>query len=83
VTLTRDQWVGIGLAADWLDAGFGVGRFRFFSGPGVYCVCPKCGHMKGSVRLFPCERQLCPRCGGAKMEKKYVRGGEQMSPRQY
>jgi hypothetical protein len=83
VRLTRSQWEAIGMQADWIDAGFGAERFKFFSGPGVYCVCPWCGHTKGSVRMMPCERLTCPRCGRAKMEKKYIRGKEQMSPRQF
>ena len=83
IRMTRRQWEAIGEAGGWLDVGFGAERFKFFSGPGTYCVCPWCGHRKKFVRMMPCENLTCPRCGRAKMAKQYIKGGEQMSPRQF
>jgi len=33
------------------------------SGPGGYCVCPKCGYRIGHSRLTPCNQRKCPKCG--------------------
>ena len=38
------------------------------SGPGGYCVCPKCGYKTKHTVAEPCYTKTCPKCG-AKMEK--------------
>lgn len=79
--LSKDQWIEIGECTGWIqEIGFGATKFKFWQGPGTYCVCPHCGHMKRSVLLMPCERLTCPRCGTGKMERRYVEKGRQMSP---
>jgi hypothetical protein len=83
--MTRELWEQIGEKAGWAqDIGFGLSQFKFKSGPGAYCVCPFCGHMKKHVRMMPCKRMKCPRCMKGKMEQRYVsRDGRQMSPDMY
>jgi len=39
------------------------------SGPGGYCVCPKCGYKQQHSRLSPCNQRTCPKCG-ARMTKQ-------------
>lgn len=52
------------------NRGRGGGRFsptdnptKPGSGPGGFCVCPKCGKKVGHVRAVPCVEQKCPQCG--------------------
>ena len=81
VKITKEKWLEIGDSTGWTeDIGFGAGRFKFFTGPGVYCVCPYCGHKKKNVRMMPCEKLLCPRCGKMNMEKRYIEKNDQLSP---
>jgi len=45
--------------------GSGRGRnsgLRSGSGPGGYCVCPKCGNRTPHQRGVPCVQQECPTC---------------------
>lgn len=78
--ITKDLWSKIGEMTGWLDIGFGGSKFKFYSGPGAYCVCPFCGYAKKSVRMMPCEKLTCPMCGKQKMEQRYIEHGKQMSP---
>lgn len=45
----------------------GIGRGRSTgdkpgSGPGGYCVCPKCGHRIKHTIAEPCNKIKCPKC---------------------
>jgi hypothetical protein len=33
------------------------------SGPGGYCICPKCGHRKPHIAGQRCLDTACPKCG--------------------
>lgn len=46
--------------------GYGGGRGggnKPGSGPGGYCICPKCGHKEAHVAGQRCIDQKCPECG--------------------
>jgi len=84
ILLPRGAWEEIGDRTGWAeDIGFGTSKFKFYSGPGSFCVCPFCGRMKKHVMLMPCEKMLCPWCGHAKMENRYIERGLQMSPEMF
>lgn len=38
-----------------------IGSMR--SGPGGYCVCPKCGEKIAHMPSIPCTSVKCPKCG--------------------
>ena len=56
-----------------IGAGFGglgrMGGTRPGSGPGGFCICPKCGERIPHGRGLPCYQISCPKCG-TKMVKE-------------
>jgi predicted Fe-Mo cluster-binding NifX family protein len=65
---------GFGMGAGRGGGGRGQGRCQgpvtgskggtFTTGPGGFCVCPKCGEKAPHTPGRPCLQMLCPKCGG-------------------
>ncbi|MFZ2414233.1 MAG: DUF134 domain-containing protein [Candidatus Cryosericum sp.] len=52
-----------GKAIRFMSPGDGFELSAMPSGPGGYCVCPRCGFQKPHEAGRPCRKEVCPTCG--------------------
>ena len=54
---------GMGPPREQGQRGGRMGGTRPGSGPGGYCVCPRCGEKVHHEQAVPCYSMNCPKCG--------------------